>query len=927
MESMTAKRLRGAFKLSSAILAASLVQAQAFAQTAPEPTKEPAPAVAASDTTVADIIVTGSRVDRAGFSAPTPVTVVGASMLVDRSPSVLIDVIKLLPAARNTSTPTTASQTIGGTGGGSFINLRGLGANRTLVLLNGQRMIPTSNIGTVDIAILPQSLVKRIDIVTGGASAAYGSDAVAGVANLVLDTDLSGVRANVEGGVSSRGDGGSRKASLGWGGNLGDRFHVVLGGEYYHANAIPATARNSRFYTTGTVANPNFTATNGQKSLIVAPYVYLNNMTLGGLILGGPLANTQFLPGGATAAYAPCGPVAGTSQVCSQQRNDLTMFQRAVDLTSAQSRYSAYANLGYELSDRITLRADALYGESKTHFHSVPPATAVLGAYTIRRDNAYLPAAVAARMDAAGVTSFSLGRYSEEFGNTAFTRFTNVKRGSFAADVDLGHSWKANAYTAYSASNYNWRYENAPIPDLFNQGVDAVINPANGQIVCRSTLTVPGNGCIPINLFGVGAPNVAAKSFAYGTALTFLHSREFAAGGSISGEPFSTWAGPVSIVVGAEYRWDNAKQTVDPIQLARRFAYNNQLPLDGTIKVKEAYAETVVPLAKDMAFAKLLELNGAVRVTDYSTSGTVTTWKLGGNYEPLDGLRFRVVRSRDIRAPNILELNSKSVVVGSATTAIDPRTNTLAQFPSFTSGNPFLKPEIANTFSAGVVFRPHFLPRFNVSFDYYRIKITNSIQTLSVQQTLNECQAGNVTICSFITRDANGVLTSVTTPYANIAKNTTSGFDLETSYQFDVGSGTVDLRALGNYLREYVIDLGTSKIDYAGDISVYSIPKWGWDFGATYRNGGTSLNVDARYVGSGKYSVASAALIENNKIPSVWYFDAGAEQKFKTSYGELTLYIRGENIFDQKPPKLFPVAGGNYDRVGPYVKVGARIKI
>jgi len=924
------KRLRATFKLGSAILAASLAQGHANAQTAPDAAKSPVDAAAAAPDAAdgaSDIVVTGSRVERAGFSAPTPVTVVGAPMLVDRAPSVLIDAIKLLPAARNTSTPTTASQTIGGTGGGSYINLRGLGPNRTLVLLNGQRMIPTTNIGTVDIAALPQSLVKRIDIVTGGASAAYGSDAVAGVANLVLDTELNGIRGNVEAGVSSRGDGGSRKASLAWGGNLGDRVHLVAGGEYYQADEITAKSRNYLYYTTGTVSNPAYTTTNGQKTLIVAPYVYLNNATLGGLIIGGPLANTQFLPGGATASYAPCGPIAGTSQVCPTQRNDLTMFQRAVDVSAPQKRFSGYANLGFELTDHIKLRADFLYGESTTHFQSVPPATSVLGAYTIRRDNAYLPTAVAAQMDTAGITSFGLGRYSEEFGNTQFTRFTNVKRGSLALDADLGHSWKANAYAAYSESNYNWRYDNAPIPDLFNQQVDAVVNPANGQIVCRTTLTTPGNGCIPINLFGAGAPNVAAKSYSFGSALTFLHSREFAAGASISGEPFSTWAGPVSVAAGAEYRWDAATQTVDAIQQARRFAYNNQLPLDGRINVKEAYAETVVPLAKDMFLARTLEVNGAIRVTNYSTSGTVTTWKIGGNYEPFDGLRFRVVRSRDIRAPNILELNSQQVVVGSATTAIDPKTNTLAQFPSYTSGNKFLKPEIANTFSAGAIVRPGFLRGFNVSLDYYNIKIANAIQTLSVQQTLNECQAGNTQICSFITRDANGALTSVTTPYANIATITTRGFDLEASYRFDLGRGSLELRALGNYLKNYIIDTGTSRIDFAGDLSVYSIPKWGWDLGATYRNRGTSVNVDARRIGSGKYSGASDALIQNNNISGLWYFDAGVEQGIKTSHGELSLYVRAENIFDQKPPVLFPVAGGNYDRVGPYIKVGARIKM
>jgi outer membrane receptor protein involved in Fe transport len=937
MQAVRAMWTGGTVKLGSAIILAHLMATTAMAQTAAAPAPADKPSVEASEDVSADpplsgeaiqdIIVTGTRVERAGFSAPTPVTVLGNALLVERAPSVLVDAIKLLPAARNTSTPSTGGQVASGSGGGSFVNLRGLGPTRTLVLLNGQRMIPTSNIGTVDIAVLPQSLVKRVDIVTGGASAAYGSDAVAGVANVVLDTDLKGLRANIEGGTSTHGDAGSQKISAAWGGDIGDRLHVLVGGEYYHQATALVSNRHDLFYAVNTVANPDYTPTNGQKSLIVSPYVYLNNMTFGGLILGGPLANTQFLPNGATAPYAPCGPVTGTSQACGGQRDDLTFFQRVVDLTAPQRRVAGYGNMAFELSASVKLYADFLYGESRTQYHSVPPATAVLGAYTIDRNNAFLPAEVASRMDQLGVRSFQLGRYSDEFGRTEFNRFTNVKRGSFGIDADLGSSWKATGYLAYSESNYNWRNTNIPVVDLFRNAVDAVVNPANGQVVCRSTLANPRDGCIPINLFGVGAPDLGAKSYAYGVAVTRLHSSEFAAGGSISGEPFSTWAGPVSVAAGVEYRSDQADQTVDAIQLASRFAYSNQQPLNGSIRVKEGYLETVVPLTKDMIFAKTLELNGAVRVTDYSTSGTVTTWKIGGNYEPFQGLRFRAVRSRDIRAPNILELNSKRVVAGSANTAIDPRTNTLIQFPAYTSGNPFLKPEIANTLSVGGVFNPAFLPRFNLSLDYYQIKVGGAIQTLSSQQTLNECASGDTVICSFIAYDAQGNVTSVTNAFSNLAKITTSGFDLEASYRLDVAGGTLDLHVLGNYLKKYVVDTGTARIDYAGDMLTYGIPKLGIDLGASYRHGGTSVSVDGRRIGSGKYSVASASLIENNHIGAVWIFGAGVEQRVATGARTMTLYLRGENIFNAKPPVAFPTAGGNYDRVGPYIKLGARVQM
>jgi outer membrane receptor protein involved in Fe transport len=916
------------FRHRSAILLASLVSAGVFAQEVPGQAKPGPVADSPAGDATPSIVVTGTRVTRAGYTAPTPLTVVGEEFLVDRAPSVLIEAISLLPAARNTATPMTGGQAIGGTGGGSFLNLRGLGANRTLVLVNGERMTPTTNIGTVDIAVLPQLLVKRIDIVTGGASAAYGSDAVAGVANIVLDTRLNGLKTNVEAGISSHSDGGTKKAGLAWGGDLGDRAHLVLGIEGYKSEAVPVSGRNDLYYAVGTVPNSNYTPTNGQKPLVVAPYVYYNNMTFGGLITGGPLANTQFLPGGATAPYQPCGPVVGVNVVCPRQRNDLAFFQRVADLTAPQKRYSGYANLSFDVSPDVKVHGDFLYGESKTNFHSVPPATVLLGAFNIQRDNAYLPAGVAAQMDAAGVKSFPLGRFSAEFGSSEFTRFSNVYRGSLGVDMSLAGSWKATAYTAYGESNYNWRYDNADIPANFNRAVDAVVNPANGQIVCRSTLSNPGNGCVPINLFGEGAPNLAAKAYAYGTGLTYLHLNEFNAGGRVSGEPFSTWAGAVSVAAGAEYRSTKEDQTVDAIQAARGFAYNNQQPLSGKMQVREAFLETVVPLGAGLPMMKSLDVNGAVRKTNYSTSGDATTWKFGGTYEPNSSVRFRAVRSRDIRAPNILELNSRLISAGAGTTVIDPRTKTQVNAAAFSSGNPSLQAEVAITSSAGIVLQPAFLPKFNLSLDYYAINLTKAIQTLTAQQTVDQCQAGNASICGFITRDTGGAITSIVAPYANLATITTNGLDLESSYRFDLGAaGKLEVRGLANFVRKYAVDLGTGKVNYAGDVLSYNIPKLGWDIGARYRNGDTTVSANASGLGPAKYSIASASLIQNNSLPGVWYLGAGIEQRIKRGEGEWTVYVRADNILNKKPPMAFPTQAGSYDRIGPYFKLGVRFSM
>ncbi|HEY2400142.1 MAG TPA: TonB-dependent receptor plug domain-containing protein, partial [Steroidobacteraceae bacterium] len=248
-------------------------------------------AVADKSDQLDEVVVTGTHVSRQGFDAPTPTTVVGEELLETRAPSVLIDALRFLPQMRGAQTADSAGQSSLGPGGESFINLRGLGANRSLVLLNGQRMIATSNTETIDIGVLPQALIKRVDVVTGGASAAYGSDAVAGVVNFVLDTKYVGFKGNVEGGLSAHGDDGNWKASGVFGHEITPNLHIVAGGEYYGSKGLGPASRDFAFPPAPTIANPAYSSGNGQLPLTRTPgyYGYLANQTFGGLIVGGPL--------------------------------------------------------------------------------------------------------------------------------------------------------------------------------------------------------------------------------------------------------------------------------------------------------------------------------------------------------------------------------------------------------------------------------------------------------------------------------------------------------------------------------------------------------------------------------------------------------------------------------------------------------------
>jgi outer membrane receptor protein involved in Fe transport len=385
--------------------------------------------------------------------------------------------------------------------------------------------------------------------------------------------------------------------------------------------------------------------------------------------------------------------------------------------------------------------------------------------------------------------------------------------------------------------------------------------------------------------------------------------------------------GPVSLAAGADYRLDTGRQTVDPLQQQRLLAYNNQQPLAGLINVKEAFAETVVPLAKDVTLAQLLEVTGSIRETNYSTSGDVTTWKLGANYEPIDGLRFRGVYSTDIRAPNINELFSPSVATGSSNAAVWK--GAPIQVSAFSAGNPALRPEAAKTVSVGAIVQPSFVPGLSISSDYYRINLTNAIQALTFQQVLNNCAAGDATQCSFVTFNSSGVPTSVADRFANIAGILTEGVDLEASYKTELAGGILELHGLATYIGRYVVTVGGvggSSIDYAGDISTYGIPQWSLDGSVSYQIGPNIATVDMQRLGPGKYSIATAATIQNNDVSGVTYFNVTLERTLNFEESAYTVYVRAENIFDQAPPWQFgPTNGpGNYDRVGRYFKFGVR---
>lgn len=909
--------------LSAALLCGAIgIPAQAIAQDMSGGSDE-----ASASEPAADIVVTGSRIVRDGYNAPTPTTVLGQDLIDIKSPTQVIDALTTMPAFRGMATASTVGVANSGTAGQNFVNLRGMGANRTLVLLDGQRFVPSNATGTVDVGLMPSMLIQRIDVVTGGASAAYGSDAVTGVVNFILNNRLTGLKANVEAGITQYGDNATYKAGLAWGTKLGDRAHLVVSGEYVRSDGIDPQSRPNLKYQYGLVTNPAWTATNGQVRRLILPYVYLNNVAHGGVITTGPLKGVEFGRDGAIETY-PTGQYAGST----------TMVLPGLDTSQPWSNdlatpvipveaLSLYSRLSWDVADGTELYVSGNYAENNPGaFMSTPANTNVTGVFTIARTNAFLPQEIADRMDALSLSSITVGRYSTDWGNSRISRNNATYRIVAGLRSEIAPGWELNAYGQYGRNKNVFKIANNTIKARMFAAADVIRDPADStKFICREKLTNPGSACVPLDIFGVGAASQQAIDYIYGTSVAELEYTQKVVAADLSGEPFSTWAGPVSVAFGAEYREESLIQTVDALSAASAFAIGNPKPQAGKIKVAEGFIETIIPLAKDTAFFKNLDINAALRHTHYDTSGSVQTWKLGLNWEPTDGIRFRATRSRDIRAPNITEL--LTAPVQQTATLTDPFTNTRPQIQTYSVGNINLKPEKADTTAVGVVLQPGFAPGFSASLDYYNIEIAGAIATLSLQDLLDRCYAGNADLCALVTRES-GVITSITNPYLNLNSIKTDGIDFEASYRTDLGDGSLTLRLLANRVFSLKTNDGITSIDRAGDI-LEGQPKLSGNLIASYSTDLYQFDLDANYIGSGKYNntFVLPTDINDNDIPDRAYLNSQITFKLGSGSTKRNIYLRVSNITNSKPPAIFTFAGGaSYDRVGRAFKAGVRFE-
>ncbi|HEV2597909.1 TonB-dependent receptor plug domain-containing protein [Sphingopyxis sp.] len=899
----------------------------------------PAPATDASPETVSsdsEIVVTGSRIGRSTFDTATPVTAVSSEQLQTRAAASVSDLLVNIPAVRPNQNAAISANV-----GISTFDLRGLGASRTLILLNGRRLLSTSPLSGFDINSLPAQMISRVEVVTAGASSVYGSDAVSGVVNLFVDEKARGLRLEGQAGISDKGDYAQYALNATYGTTFaGGRGQLLVAGSYFtRPDILFQGSRDwgSKGYTL--INNTAYTPSNGQPQLLIVPNVRLSRMTEGGLITSpGPLQYIQFGENGAQSRFTP-----GTNvgSIWMQGGSGLMTQPGYGAIAPASERGNVFARLGYEISPSVELFLEGLYNNSVAKLTNVPNYNN--GDITIRRDNAFLPDNISQIMIANNIQSFNLGRLNSELGvNLNRTKYDYLRgvaglQGTFSNGLKWDIAGVATRSINIATTENNRR--NA----AFTAGLDSVIGP-DGTPICRSTLTNPANGCVAINPFGVNAISGPATAYASGTSWARTEQKGIDLTANLRGDLFTLPAGPVGFAAGLEYRRETVRVTTDPLSATGGWRQRASQPYDGKIEVKEASAELAIPLLSDTPFFQRLELDLAGRVVDYSTSGSTFVWKAGGTWAINDGIRLRATYSRDFRAPTISELFA-APVVAAGSTVTDRTTNSTVVIRTSSGGNPSLDPEVGKTFTAGVVLTPSFAPGLKFSADYYDIRISDAITNLSGQEIIDRCFAGDTALCAAVERDGAGIIQQINTSPYNATQLSTRGIDFELSYRMPVGRGTLAFSALANYVDEIIVYLNGVPQDKAGQVTsrtpagsatvIPSAPHWRGSTTLTYTDEATTLQLLGDFIGKGKYDATyTTAILPQNNIPA--YFFLGASAQFRVGDG-YELFTRIDNLLDTAPPLLaentiiraqasvnYGVA--QYDQVGRRITVGVRLK-
>lgn len=894
-----------------------------------------------------EVVVTGSRIRSGTTTTPVPVTAISSEDLLSATPGNLADGLKQLPALSPGGGPTAG----GGTrsGGQQFLNLRGLGSDRNLILLNGRRMVMADPLNRVDVNLIPQSLVSRVDVVTGGASAAYGSDAVAGVVNFILNTNYEGFRLDAYQGISERGDNYEYKISPTFGFRaLDGRLHVIGSADHVDNEGLSGSARSFRRTAPNQIQDPQ------NRSMLIRADDLRTPFTDGGLVVTGVGGNSasnalfqglMFTDNGvANYDYGRNSTTIGAASG-SQDGGDGYTVSVGQEIVRPLRRTNVYVSADYELTHSTSLFGEVVYADTLSAYEASPSRHT----FNISADNPFLMDAapdIVAQMDEVGVTDLRINRMIPELGRTVSKNSNETTRYLMGLRGDTDR-WNWDAAVQYGQNdNRSPTYANMIMANT-DRALDAMLSP-QGDIVCADTLSedpdvaAAAAGCVPLNPFGPGSPSAASLAYIDGVSVFETINKQTAAEANISGPLFNMPSGDeVFAAVGAEWRKISARTTVDDGSRDAIYRLINTQPFAAEYSVKEVYTELQIPVLKDRTLVEALDLNLAARLTDYSTSGAVTTWKASVSWQMTNDLRLRSTVSEDIRAPSLEELFASGRQ--NNITIVDELTGqTFLQVPNRTFGNANLDPEEATTKVIGFVYQPSWLEGFDVAIDYYNVKIEKALQNLGGNRAVDLCNISNQesTACDLVVRDPStmAIVGTFTSPI-NLATQTVSGVDIETAYRMSLNNnfgGDLTFRFVGGYVDKNILEspLIPFPTNIIGSARESSQPHFRGNLSARYERDALSLFTQARYIGAFTWDKRMTLGVDTdfNYVPSQVYVDAEARYRFDFGNHELQAYLNISNLLD-KGMVYSPSTGGStplptdtglYDQIGRMYRVGIR---
>lgn len=938
---------------------------------------------AAQEGEVSEIVVTGTRIPSPNLESVSPVTAIGAAEIKAQGITRVEDMVNSLPQAFAAQGAALSN----GSTGTATVNLRGLGATRTMVLIDGRRLMPgTPNTSggalAADLNFIPAALIERVDILTGGASAVYGADAVAGVVNFIMQRNFEGVRLDAQYGIynhkndSSVADIVRAKAAK----SANPEFFSLPDENVWDGESSEITL------TIGVNApdgRGNVTAYAGYRH--VEPILQGNRDYSSCSLFSGDTFAQNGCGGSGTAFPARVGsnivdvtgpgntfrPRVGSRDVYNYGPSNY--YQRPDD------RYVMGAFANYQIADWAEAYADVMYMDD-TSTYQIAPGGIFAGNFSINCANPLLSAQQRGLMAATAATGGGTCASNPAGTFTGVVARRNIEGGGRQGRTqhqqyryvvgmrgDISDTWSYDAYLQYGRVSFNQVQTGFFRTTAIQNALNVVTDPSSGQAVCASVLNGSDTACVPYNIFRIGGVTREAldyletPSFSLGNTYERIANITF---GGLLGDygVKSPWAEDgVGVSVGAEYRREQLDSQSDFVAAAGLLNGSGGAspPVNGSYDVYELFGEARIPLIQDMPFARSLTLETAYRFSDYSESGTTHTYKLAGDWEPIEDLRFRASYQRAVRAPHVIELFSPQNVVLDGTqdpcaglSAGDPdvarcaqafnlttaqvlaiEANPANQYQGLNGGNPNLDPETSDTYSLGVVYQPSFIPGLNVSADYFDIKVKDYISGIGADLIINRCvDTLDPFFCNLVKRDSVGSIWLSNEGYViNTSLNTgelrTKGMDFNVGYRTDLDAfglndmGGISLSFVGTWLDslETVSLPGDPAYDCVGlygTICGVPNPEWRhkarltWNTPFALGEWVTSLGISAQWRHFNKVTLDAfdsdpqlvnpgIAYETDRVLDSQDYFDLTATWTMRDS---VNFRVGVNNIFDKSPP-------------------------